>query len=175
MMERLVKGALAGAAATWAMAKVSTFLMEREDEEAVRAEREARGGRSTYVRAAGRVGELTGRDLDEEDRRRLAEGLHWGLGIGAGIAYALLRPVLPGRGAGRGLSFGTAFFALIDEAAMPWLDLAPGPAAFPWQTHARGFGSHLAYGVTAEAVLQALGDAGRRSRRLSEPDLVIRA
>lgn len=173
MIGKIVKGAVAGAAATWVMSAVSQFLYEREDPEAVEAEREARGGESAYATAAGRAGQLVGLRPDPEQRRNAGAALHWGLGVGGGVAYALFRPLLPGVGAGRGLSFGGAFFALVDEYALPALDVAPGFAAFPWETHARGLASHLAYGVTAEAVLQALGDPGRRRAR--EPDLLIQA
>ena len=38
----------------------------------------------------------------------------------------------------------------------PVLGLTPGPMAFPWQAHARGLAGHLAYGVTSNAVLDAV-------------------
>ena len=44
----------------------------------------------------------------------------------------------------------------IDELLNPVLGLTPGPLAFPWQTHARGLGGHLAFGVATELVLEGL-------------------
>jgi hypothetical protein len=38
-------------------------------------------------------------------------------------------------------------------AANALLRLTPGPAAFPWQTHARGLAGHLAFGVVADTPL----------------------
>lgn len=160
-MRTILRGALAGAAATWALERVSGILFERESPEAAEEEREARGGESAYATAVGKTAEAAGVSLTEERRERAGRALHWGLGVGSGIAYALARPRLPGTGAGRGVAFGAGFFTLLDELAIPLAGLTPGPTAFPWQAHARGLASHLAYGLTAEAVLQALGDGGR--------------
>jgi hypothetical protein len=44
----------------------------------------------------------------------------------------------------------------IDELMNPPLGLTPGPQAFPWQAHARGFSGHLAFGLTSELVLEGL-------------------
>lgn len=172
MTGRMLKGAVAGVAATWAMTRVTAAFVEQQDEDSVEAEREARAGESAYARAAGEVGRLVGADLGERQRREIGEGIRWGLGLGAGVGYALLRPWLPGRGAGRGLAFGAAFFGLVDELALPRLGLAPGFAAFPWQTHVRGLAGHAVFGIASEAVLQALGDPGRAVDD-REPDLVL--
>jgi uncharacterized membrane protein YagU involved in acid resistance len=58
--------------------------------------------------------------------------------------------------AARGLTFGTAFFLVVDELMNPLLGFTPGPRAFPWQAHARGFGGHLAFGAASELALQGL-------------------
>ena len=63
---------------------------------------------------------------------------------------------LPAARGGRGLVFGTAFFALVDELLVPALRLTPGPRAFSWRVHARGAASHLAYGVAAESAARLL-------------------
>ena len=39
----------------------------------------------------------------------------------------------------------------MDEGAVYALGLTPGPTAFPWQTHARGFAGHLVLGVILDA------------------------
>lgn len=157
MWSTVLRGALAGAAATWLMGKVTTLLSEHQGERATEREREALDGETAYVKGAGKAADLLGLDLSEEERSKAGELLHWGLGIDAGIQYAFLRPHLPGSAVPRSLAWGLAYFLLVDEVAVPSLGLAPGPGAFPWQTHARGLVGHLAFALTAEAVLQALG------------------
>ncbi len=44
----LMKGAIAGAVATFVMGKVTSYLYEHEDRDARRQEDEARGGRTAY-------------------------------------------------------------------------------------------------------------------------------
>lgn len=155
----MAKGALAGAAATWLMGKATTFLYEREDEEARRAEDEARGGKTAYGVAAEKAAGAVGRELSEEERKTAGSAIHWALGMGAGAAYGALRGRVPGAEAGAGLLFGTAFWLLVDEGGNAALGLTPGPAAFPWQTHARGLAGHLVFGLTAEAALRVLDGA----------------
>lgn len=77
------------------------------------------------------------------------------LGAGAGAVYGLLRGRVPGADAGAGLLFGTAFWLVIDEGVNYALRLTPGPASFPWQTHARGLAGHLVCGVTTQTTLRA--------------------
>ncbi len=152
----LVKGALAGAAATWVMGQATTFLYERESKPAREAEDEARGGKTAYGVAAEKAAGAVGLTLSEEQRKQAGSAIHWVLGAGAGAAYGVLRGRLPGADVGAGLAFGAAFFLLVDEGANTALGLTPAPDAFPWQTHARGLAGHLVFGLTAHAVLGAL-------------------
>ncbi len=73
--------------------------------------------------------------------------------------YGALRDRLPGAGAGNGLLFGAAFWAVVDEAGNTALGLTPAPGAFPWQTHARGLAGHLVFGVAADTALRAMDAA----------------
>ncbi|MDP9348903.1 MAG: DUF1440 domain-containing protein [Gemmatimonadota bacterium] len=152
----VVKGALAGAAATWVMGQVTTYLYEQESREARRQEDEARDGKIAYGVAAEKAAELVGRELSEEQRKQYGSAIHWGLGLGAGAVYGALRHRVPLAEWGHGLLFGTAFWLLVDEGSNTALGLTPGPTAFPWQTHARGLTGHLVFGVAADATLHAL-------------------
>jgi hypothetical protein len=152
----LVKGALAGAAATWVMGQVTTYLYEHESKQARKAEDEARGNQTAYDVAADKAADAVGVELSGEQRQKAGLAIHWALGAGAGAAYGLLRGRLPGADAGAGLVFGTAFWLAIDEGANYALRLTPGPTAFPWQTHARGLAGHLVFGVTADTTLRLL-------------------
>ncbi len=151
----LALGAAAGLAATWVMNQATTFLYEREDQQARQREDAARGGETAYGIAAGKAAGALGVELSPAARKQLGAGLHWALGAGGGAAYAALRRRLPLVDAGQGLAYGAAFFALVDEGANTALGLTPPPTAFPWQAHARGLAGHLVYGVVTDTLLDA--------------------
>ena len=170
-------GALAGAAASLAMAQTTRYLYEHENERVKEQERAARGSRRASGAEAGnapgmveqggvsglssggsvaveRAAGVVGRELSDEERKKLEVKLNLGLSMGAGAAYALLRHRVPVAGWGRGLTFGALFWLLVDEAGNPVLGLTPPPKKFPWQTHRRGLVGHLVLGLVTEAVLE---------------------
>lgn len=152
----LLKGAAAGALATYVMNWTTTWLYAQQAEPVRKRENEARGGQSAYVTAADALARSAGWQLSEDAKGQGGTVIHWATGVIAGMKYAVVRRRWPVVAAGFGLPFGTAFFLMVDELMNPLLGLTPGPAAFPWQTHARGLGGHLAFGATNEAALRAL-------------------
>ncbi len=152
----LVRGALAGAAATWVMGQATSYLYEKESKQTRNAENEARGDKTAYGVAAEKAAGAIGMELSDAQRKQYGSAIHWSLGAGAGAVYGALRNRVPGVDAAGGLLFGTAFWLAIDEGANYALRLTPGPAAFPWQTHARGLAGHLVFGVAAHAALNTL-------------------
>jgi len=152
----LLKGAVAGAVATFVMGKVTGYMYEHEDRSARREEDDVRGGRSSYEVAAERAASAAGRSLDRGQRQRMGLAIHWALGIGAGAAYAVLRRRFHGLGSAAGTAFGTGFWAFLDEGLVPALGLTPGATAFPWQTHARGLVGHLTFGSVTDGTLRLL-------------------
>lgn len=152
----LARGVLAGAAAWWAMDQVLQVIRDRHHPSVRRSEDAARGGVPALEVLAARLAVLGGHPLSAAERARAGTWMQWILGIGGGVLYASLRDRLWSAGIPRGLGYGAAFALVVDEGLVPLLGLAPGPAAFPWQTHARGFLGHLVYGVTAETVLAAM-------------------
>lgn len=154
-VSRTLTGAIAGAGATWAMGKVTTYLYENEPRRARVMENRARGGGTSYGAAADKLAHLAGVKLTKHEREQLGEALHWAIGIGAGAVYGELRKRMPGRLA-RGVLFGAALWLLTDEGATYAFGLTPGPRKFPWQTHARGLVGHLVFGLVADAALAAL-------------------
>lgn len=147
----LVLGALAGAAATWAMDQATTAMYERESRQVRKKEDRARGGKTAYAVAASKVADAAGYELDEDEEKKAAATIHWALGIGAGAVYGALRNVAPRLGIGSGIAYGALFWLAMDEAALTLLGLTPPPKAFPWQTHVRGLAGHLVFGTIAEA------------------------
>ncbi len=149
----LVKGALAGVAATWLMDRVTTYLYENESKAAREKEDSARGDRTAYEIAADKTADAVGISLSDDERKKAGNSIHWALGATAGIVYATMkrdpRTIAPLAGIG----FGTLFWAVMDEAVTPALGLTPGPEAFPLQTHARGLAGHAVLGATIDASL----------------------
>lgn len=152
----ILKGAIAGAAATWLMGRVTTWMYEREDTSAREREDRVRGDATAYERAAETAAALVETPLSKDARSRAGNVIHWAVGTAAGAAYAVLRRRWRTVAAGKGLSFGATFFLTVDELMNPLFGFTPGPRAFPWQAHARGLGGHLAYGITTELVLEGL-------------------
>jgi len=152
----IIKGAVAGAVATLAMSQVTNWLYEHEDPQAREREDRVRAGVPSSARAAEKAAALVNVRLSERQRTRAASAVHWATGLSAGITYALMRRQWQGAASGKGLGYGAGFFLVVDELMNPLLGLTPGPGAFPWQAHARGLAGHLAFGVTAELVLEGL-------------------
>lgn len=155
-MNDALKGAIAGAAAWWAMDRVLRRCYDRQGPAIRRREAEARGGVPALEVMAERLAGLAGIGLSAEERQRAGTVLQWTIGIGTGMLYGAIRDRLPASGLRRGLLYGAAVSLLVDEGLIPLLGFAPGPLAFPWQTHARGLLGHLVYGAVAEAAMSGL-------------------
>lgn len=156
VLTEAVKGAVAGAAGWWAMDHVLQFLYNHEDGEVRRREDRARGGVPALEVMAGKGAHLVGSTLSEDERQRAGTTLQWVMGIGPGMLYGALRDRIPAVRAGHGLAYGAAISLVVDEGLTPLLGLSPGPGAFPWQTHARGFIGHLVFGMVVETALEWL-------------------
>jgi hypothetical protein len=156
MPTEVVKGAIAGAVATWSLDRVTNWMYEREPRAAREREDRARHGRTAYEAAAERLARLMGRNLDPNQRRAWGTAIHWALGIGAGAIYTAFGRKFPGARKAGGLAFGTAFWAAVDEGLVALLGLTPPPQAFPWETHVRGLAGHLAFGLATDGTLRVL-------------------
>jgi hypothetical protein len=143
----LILGAAAGAAATWAMDKATTFLYELQPEETREREDKARGGKTAYEIAAEKGAKIAGRRLDDDERKKIGSAIHWTVGVSSGAVYGLLRNRSRHVGFGSGLAYGLAMYLAIDEGLLSATKLSPPPDAFPWQTHARGLAGHLILGL----------------------------
>jgi len=144
-------GALAGAAATWAMDGVTSLLLERQSEEVTERENRVRGKKLAYEIAADKAASLAGYHLLKKERQRIGKGIHWAIGVGSGAIYGALRNRVRYFGIGSGVAYGVALYLLIDEGAMTALGLSPPPNEFPWQAHARGLAGHLVMGAVLDA------------------------
>ncbi len=149
----LLKGAIAGVAATWLMGKATEFMYEHEDQLARDQEDKARGDQTAYEVAADKAAGAIGISLSKEERKKSAGAIHWALGATAGMTYATIKSVHARLSTLAGIGFGTVFWAVMDETLTPALGLSPGPKAFPLETHARGLAGHAVLGAALDASL----------------------
>lgn len=152
----LLRGAAAGAIATWVMGKATTWFWDHESAASRAKYKELTGGKYVPDRAAEKLENLAGLHPSKEQHQMLAQANHWAVGIGAGIVYSLIKRQNKKVSTGRGLLFGAAFSTLFDEGLITLTGLAEPPQKYPWQAHARGLFGHLIYGVIADAALNVL-------------------
>ncbi len=158
MIGSMVRGAVAGAVGTWVMDLVTTGLYDAQSEEANRREAAAHpNGKGSVENLLDRIDSVVGLELDAEQRERVVEALHYGLGVGPAVLYALVRRRLPLVRAGRGVVYGLLLWAVNDEWMNTTLGLAGPYGAYPIEAHWRGLVGHVALGVTTDTTLDLLG------------------
>jgi hypothetical protein len=151
------RGAIAGGVATWFMDLVTTALYEAQSDETNARERAAQArGKGSVENMLERFESVTGIAVPDDLRPAALQALHYGLGIGPGAAYGVLRNRLPLVGAGRGILFGLTLFAVNDEFMNTALGLAGPPGAYPLETHWRGLVGHVVLGVATDAGVSVL-------------------
>ena len=87
---------------------------------------------------------------------------HYGLGVGWGPVYTLLRPFTGMNPVLAGLLAGTSLWAIVDEGLTPALGWSAPNRAYPVSTHVRAFVGHLVYGLVAAAGAELLYWLGSR-------------
>ena len=111
----------------------------------------------TTVKTASAISEgLFDHKLSENEKRIAGPAVHYTLGTGVGGLYGAAAEVMPEVTTGAGLPFGTLFWIVVDETAVPVLGLSKPPNKYPVSTHVYALASHLVYGLTAELVRRNL-------------------
>lgn len=158
MIRDAIRGALAGAAATWLMDLVTTGMLEAQPREVTAREAAARpNGKSSVANLVDRVEAETGMTVPAAQRPMLENLIHYALGVVPGALYGVLRRYVPFARLGRGLAYGVLLFAANDEYANTKLGLAGPIEAYPPETHLRGLAGHAVLGVATETGIQLLG------------------
>jgi hypothetical protein len=153
----LVRGAIAGAAGVWALNEVDRYLRTKESAQtrAATIAAQPHGLDPAHVLAA-KATKAVGAELAHPEDNNVGVAVRYAMGIVPGAILGALRDRLVWLTAGRGFAFGVATWAIEEEWAAPRAGLAPSPALYPWQAHGRGFITHVAYGLTVDAVLRVL-------------------
>lgn len=156
-------GAAAGAIGVWALDRVDWFMWNRESDDTRRQTVAARpGGEPPAQAIVSRVADASGGHLSRASHETASQAVHYAIGTGPAVGYALMRDKLPGRGVVRGAAYGAALFVSQDEILNTITGLGGKPTDYPWTAHARGIVAHTVYGVVTELMLNLFEDLGRR-------------
>jgi uncharacterized membrane protein YagU involved in acid resistance len=150
LMAGIAAGLVASAAMAAFQAGASKRLTDQDDDED-----------PSTIKAADAVSEAaTGHSVAEPYREASGEMVHYVVGAVMGGIYGVLTEYRPEASAGFGSAYGIATSTLLDEAAVPALDLGPAPNEAPAETHIYGAASHLVFGIVLEGVRRLI--AGKR-------------
>ena len=100
-------------------------------------------------RVAGRV---LGRDIDENRSTELMPAIHYGFGIGFGVAHSLVARRRPEVTTGLGIPAGVALWLATHGSVVPAMGLQAAPTAMARSWYVWELGSHLVFGAALEAV-----------------------
>ncbi len=105
------------------------------------------------VKAASAISEgVFDHALTKQEKKVAGPAVHYSLGGSTGAVYGAAAEFLPEVTRGAGLPFGTVFWLVADEAAVPALGLSQAPTDYPPSVHVESFAIHLVYGLTTELV-----------------------
>ena len=94
----------------------------------------------------------TGREVPKTDKPLAGQSVHYALGIGLGVAYAVAAEFRPAVSSGYGAPFGIGTATLLDLTAVPIAGLGEAPWRTDAMTTLYGYASHLVFGTVAELV-----------------------
>ncbi len=153
----LLAGAIAGAFAVWVLDKVDWKMYRAGGPDRIRRTEAARpGGMDPAHVMANRAATKVGVDIGDPKDNPAGHAIHYGLGIGMGALYGLLRGMSPAVATGRGALFGLAAWIIQDEGMNTWLGTAGRPLDYPWQDHARGAAAHTVFGISTDLITRIL-------------------
>lgn len=147
-MNRIVRGAIAGATATLPM----TGVMYGGKAIGLLQTPPPRQITGNAARKANKPPEQT----SEQAFNASWVAAHLGFGIGCGIAYALIRPLLPANTVTAGILFGGAVWAISYVEVMPRLGLYPNPSEDSNSRTAVMIAAHATYGLALAEMERAL-------------------
>ncbi|HET9183875.1 MAG TPA: DUF1440 domain-containing protein [Candidatus Angelobacter sp.] len=109
------------------------------------------------MKTAGKIAEITGRQLSHEQKAKLGPVVHYSFGTLQGGIYGAVTELAGTRGGFvPGITFGAALFGLADELAVPALGLSGKPTEWPLSSHLYALVSHLVYGISTDAVQRGI-------------------
>ncbi len=119
--------------------------------------RQYQDGESSQAAAGRMIYEtLTGQQPDAETKSLLEKLVIFGFSVGMSAAYSAVRDPGDDADIAGGVLIGTGSWLGGDELAMPLAGFAEGPTSYPISLHLHSWAAHIAYGVVAALISQAL-------------------
>jgi len=170
----LAVACLAGFAATLLSDRVQRALY-RVTPQAEKRREPAYPGCSSAEQAARMSADALGMARTQPQVAALKTLIHYGLGAGWAASYPALRRGIGWRPLAAGAASGVALSILVDETLCPALGITAPNHAYPASAHARGFATHLVYGIAVAAAAEALYRLLARRNHFSEDSPTVSA
>jgi uncharacterized membrane protein YagU involved in acid resistance len=151
----LAVGVAAGLVATKVTEQGQMALWKLTPESTRKEEQDVRPGPPPKM-AASQTSKWLDLDLNKKQMKMLAQGMHFGLGVGWAPLYGLLRRYSRMSPLGAGIITGMSMSIIVDEALNPALGFTAPSDEYPPATHVRGVLGHLVYGLAVAGVAEAL-------------------
>lgn len=170
----LATGITAGIAATLIMdqfQKLSTAshkaaekqmrLAHHESEETIESdpqqkEKEAAQQEDSTEKVARKIAHAAGKELQEEERKRAGQAVHYAFGTLMGAVYGVSAELVPEVTTGGGTAYGTLLFLAAHEVAVPTFQLSASPKEMPAADHLQHWAAHVVYGGSLELIRSLL-------------------
>lgn len=148
---------------TRAMDPTTVMLQEMASDSDKRQEKDVSPG-VAYDVAARKISEWVGLHLSNDGLKLLSAGLHWSIGLSAGVLYVTLRRRTSLGPIAAGLLSGLVLWAGVDEGLNSLLGFSAPPARYPLGTHIRGVVGHIVLGLVTAGSAETLSNVSQRSR-----------
>ena len=147
----------AAAAAGLVAGLAASFVMDRFQAGVAALSSSDSDAEPATEKAADKLSQVVVGHAIPDDRKPLAgQAVHYALGAGLGIVYAVAAEYRPAVTAGYGTAFAIANTALLDESAVPAAGLGDAPWKTPPSTHLYSVASHIVFGTVTEGVRRVL-------------------
>jgi hypothetical protein len=150
----LAAGGFAGLIGGFALAGAAQIMYNLTSEQKKEEERKIEP-RNPFIVLADNLQNLTGIELNEQQKKVFEQCTATTVGVAAGVAYAALARTSNLNWLAKGTIFGTLFWAVEDEGMGTAMGLAGDNTKYPVEAHVRGLVAHVAFGVVTAAIHQA--------------------
>lgn len=162
----IVLGLFAGLVATVVTNHAQRPLSWVTPEHVDRHEKQVRPGASSSLVAAQKIAQALDISPSQRGEELWGKAIHFGVGVGWGPVYSLLRRYGGLRPFGASLTAGVAMSLILDEGLVPALGLSAPNHHYLAFTRVRGFIAHLVYGAAVAVAAEGFGRlAGRAPGR----------
>ena len=158
ILKGLASGIIGGLVASWTMDQFQYAWMKfaRLASNNQEADKQSNDEPATVKAAEIVSSNIFNHQLAQSEKKTAGAMVHYATGGTSGAVYGVAAELAREVTSGAGIPFGTAVWAAVDEAEVPLLGLAKGPAEYPISTHVYALASHFVYGMTTECVRRAL-------------------